>query len=58
LLFNFGGGVCEVGVYKDGYLIATLKNTSSFNALALDPFSSLDSIKGAFKSDLKLSDLE
>lgn len=58
LLVNTGDGVCEIGVYKGGYLITILKNISGLNALAIDPFPGLDFIKKNFFDNLKLNGLE
>ena len=45
LLVESGGGICEVGVYKGGYLITVLKNNPRLNAVAIDPYPGLNSIK-------------
>lgn len=38
------GGICEVGVYKGGYLITILNNNLSVNSVAIDPYPGLNSI--------------
>ena len=58
LLVNSGGGICEIGVYKGGYLVTILRNISGLSALAIDPFPGLDSIKSVFWDNLKLNGLE
>lgn len=52
LLVDSGGGICEVGVYKGGYLITMLKNIPRINAVAIDPYPGLNSIKETFFNNL------
>jgi hypothetical protein len=53
-----GGGICEVGVYKGGYLITMLKNNPRLNAVAIDPYPGLNSIKETFLNNLLSYGLE
>lgn len=58
LLVDTGGGICEVGVYKGGYLISILRNNPKLNAVAIDPYPGLISIKEAFLNNLLTYGLE
>lgn len=52
LLVNSGGGICEVGTYKGGYLITMLNNNPGINAVAIDPYPGLNSTKETFYNNL------
>ena len=58
LLVDSRGGICEVGVYKGGYLITMLRNNPSLNAVAIDPYLGLNSIKETFLNNLLSYKLE
>ena len=58
LLVDSGGGICEVGVYKGGYLITMLRNNPRLNAVAIDPYPGLNSIKETFLNNLLSYKLE
>ena len=58
LLVDSGGGICEVGVYKGGYLITMLRNNPRLNAVAIDPYPGLNSIKETFLNNILSYKLE
>jgi len=58
LLVDSGGGICEIGVYKGGFLVNMLRNNPGLNALAIDPFPGLHTIKDTFLANLSFYGLE
>jgi hypothetical protein len=48
LLSEAESNICEIGVYKGGYLISVLMNRPKSIALAIDPFPGLEEIKDQF----------
>jgi hypothetical protein len=47
------GGICEIGVYKGGFLIALLKNLLKLNAVGIDPYPQQDDIRKIFLENLR-----
>jgi len=57
LLIANGDGVCEVGVYKGGFLITVLRNHPKLNALGIDPYPQQSEIREIFLENIKLYEM-
>ena len=53
LLVDTGGGICEIGVYKGGFLVALMRNLPKLNALGIDPYPEQDDIREIFLENLR-----
>jgi hypothetical protein len=47
------GEICEIGVYKGGFLMALLENLPQLTAVAIDPYPNSDEIRDLLISNLK-----
>ncbi len=50
--------VCEIGVYKGGFLMVLLENLPHLQALAVDPYPNSENIKSIFIHNIKAKKLE
>lgn len=57
LLSQAESNICEIGVYKGGYLISVLMNLPKSKALAIDPFPGLEEIKNLFIKNININNL-
>ena len=52
LINNPQGNLCEIGVYKGGFIMALLENLPNLNAIAIDPYPNSEEIKNVFVKNL------
>jgi predicted O-methyltransferase YrrM len=52
LIKNPEGNLCEIGVYKGGFIMALLENLPNLNAIAIDPYPNSEEIRNVFVKNL------
>lgn len=52
LIKNPQGNLCEIGVYKGGFIMALLENLPNLNAIAIDPYPNSEEIRNVFVKNL------
>ena len=53
LIKNSQGTLCEIGVYKGGFIMALLENLPNLNAIAVDPYPNSEEIRNVFVKNLE-----
>ena len=53
LIKNSQGTLCEIGVYKGGFIMALLSNLPNLNAIAVDPYPNSEEIRNVFVKNLE-----
>ncbi|HCP72461.1 MAG TPA: hypothetical protein DIT91_03390 [Actinobacteria bacterium] len=48
LIKNPHGNLCEIGVYKGGFIMTLLENLPNVNAIAIDPYPNSEEIRNVF----------
>ena len=53
LIKNPSGNLCEIGVYKGGFIMALLDNLPNLTAIAIDPYPNSEEIRDIFVKNLE-----
>lgn len=57
LIKNPSGNLCEIGVYKGGFIMALLDNLPNLTAIAIDPYPNSEEIRDIFVKNLEEKNL-
>ena len=51
------GEICEIGIYKGGWLLTLLRNLPNWKAIGVDPYPNLSEIRASFLNFVKINGL-